>query len=201
MRSEPRLHRQVQVRHELRHARVRVDQPRRELLRMRRRVADALDAGDLGDVFEQRREVGDVVGDVAASASAAIRVDVLAEQRDLAHALVGQAGDLGQHVVERRATPPRRACTARRRSCSTCEQPSMIDTNAVAPSTRAGGRWSNFSISGKRMSTCGSPLARRAAISSRQAMQRLRAEHDVDVRRARRRSPRLPGSRRSRRRR
>jgi protein SCO1/2 len=31
----------------------------------------------------------------------------------------------------------------------------MIETKALAPSTRAGGRWSNFSISGKLMSTCG----------------------------------------------
>ena len=31
----------------------------------------------------------------------------------------------------------------------------MMLTNAVAPSTRAGGRLSNFSISGKLMSTCG----------------------------------------------
>ena len=45
-------------------------------------------------------------------------------------------------------------------------QPSMIDTNAAAPSTRGGGRWSNFSISGKLMSTCAAPVARRAANSS-----------------------------------
>ena len=32
---------------------------------------------------------------------AAVGVDVLAEQRHLAHALVGEAGDLDQHVVER----------------------------------------------------------------------------------------------------
>ena len=44
-------------------------------------------------------------------------------------------------------------------------QPSMIDTNADAPSMRGGGRWSNFSISGKRMSTCGTPVARRSRIS------------------------------------
>ena len=42
----------------------------------------------------------------------------------------------------------------------------MIDTKAVAPSTRAGGRWSNFSISGKDTSTCERPVRRRAAISS-----------------------------------
>ena len=31
-------------------------------------------------------------------------------------------------------------------------QPSIMDTNAVTPSVRATGRWSNFSISGKVMS-------------------------------------------------
>ena len=75
-----------------------VDQALRELLRVARRVADALDARDLGDVFEQHREVGDLAG---RAHRAAIGVDVLAEQRDLPHALVGEAGDLGQHVVER----------------------------------------------------------------------------------------------------
>ena len=42
----------------------------------------------------------------------------------------------------------------------------MIDTNALAPSTRGGGRWSNFSISGNEMSTCGTPVSRRARISA-----------------------------------
>ena len=64
-------------------------------------------------------------------------------------------------------------------------QPSMIDTKALPPSTRAGGRWSNFSISGKMMSTCGWPLARRALDQLRQPMQRLRAEYEIDIRRAR----------------
>ena len=45
-------------------------------------------------------------------------------------------------------------------------QPSMIDTKALAPSTRGGGRWSNFSISGKEMSTCERPDRRRASISA-----------------------------------
>ena len=40
----------------------------------------------------------------------------------------------------------------------------VIDTNADAPSTRGGGRWSNFSISGKLMSTCDRPVARRSRI-------------------------------------
>ena len=42
----------------------------------------------------------------------------------------------------------------------------MIETKALAPSTRAGGRWSNFSISGKRMSTCGAFWRSRSASSS-----------------------------------
>src|SRR5260221_2899669 len=42
----------------------------------------------------------------------------------------------------------------------------MIETNADAPSTLGAGRWSNFSISGKLVSTCGSPVARRRASSS-----------------------------------
>jgi hypothetical protein len=46
----------------------------------------------------------------------------------------------------------------------------MIDTKALAPAMRAGGRLSNFSISGKEMSTC---------------EQRLRPEHEVDIGRAR----------------
>ena len=66
---------------------------------MRRRVADALDAGDLGHVVEERREIGDLIPCVAHGA--AVRVHVLAEERHLHHALVGEVGDLGQHVVER----------------------------------------------------------------------------------------------------
>ena len=60
----------------------------------------------------------------------------------------------------------------------------MIETKALAPSTRAGGRWSNFSISGKLMSTCGRRCGVRAGEHLRQAVQRLRAEHDVDIGRA-----------------
>ena len=75
-----------------------VDQPRRHFLRMRRRVADPLDARDFRDVFEQRREVGDLA---RAAHGPAIGVDVLAEQRDFEDALVGQIRDLRQHIVER----------------------------------------------------------------------------------------------------
>jgi hypothetical protein len=60
----------------------------------------------------------------------------------------------------------------------------MIETNAEGPSARGSGRRSNFSISGKLMSTCGLPVLRRARISSGQAVQGLRAEHQVHVGRA-----------------
>ena len=40
----------------------------------------------------------------------------------------------------------------------------MIETNAVGPSARGSGRQSNFSICGKLMSTCGSPVACCASI-------------------------------------
>ncbi len=42
----------------------------------------------------------------------------------------------------------------------------MMETKAEAPSTRAGGRWSNFSISGKLMSTCGRCWRWRASSNS-----------------------------------
>ena len=61
----------------------------------------------------------------------------------------------------------------------------MIETKAVAPSTRAGGRWSNFSISGKLMSTCGRPCALALVQQLGQAVQGLRAEDHVDIGRAR----------------
>ena len=44
------------------------------------------------------REIGELAG---RAHRAAVGVDVLAQQRHFAHALVGEAGDLGEHVVER----------------------------------------------------------------------------------------------------
>ena len=80
-------------------------------------VADPLDARDLGDVLDQRREIGDLVG---AAHRAPVGVDVLARAASLLDALVGEAGDLGEHVVER----TRHFLAARVRddavACSTC---------------------------------------------------------------------------------
>ncbi len=92
------LHRQVQVVDQLGHAGIHVYQRRRELVRMAGGVTNALDARNLGHVFDQRRQIGRLA---AASHRGPIGIDILPQQRDLAHALVGQAGDLDQHVVER----------------------------------------------------------------------------------------------------
>ena len=61
-------------------------------------------------------------------------------------------------------------------------QPSMIETNAVAPSARGSGRRSNFSISGKLTSTTDAAVTPQFGEHLRQAMDRLRAEHEVDER-------------------
>ncbi|MCY1360835.1 hypothetical protein D9M69_474800 [compost metagenome] len=78
---------------------MRGDQRVGELQRVRGGVADALDAVDLGDHADQLGEIGDapVMG------GAAVAVDVLPEQGDFPHAVLGQVDDLGEHVVERPA--------------------------------------------------------------------------------------------------
>jgi hypothetical protein len=96
------LHRQVQVAHQLGHLGVGVDQALRELVGVAGGVADALDAGDLGHVLEQQREVGDLG---RAAHGAAVGVDVLAQQRDFL-ARPGRPGRrLDQHVVKAAARP------------------------------------------------------------------------------------------------
>ena len=66
---------------------------------MRGREADALDARNRRDVVDQSREIG--AG--CRPPSRRVGVDVLAEQRDLAHALAREVRDLVQHLLERAA--------------------------------------------------------------------------------------------------
>ena len=94
-----RLHRQVQEVRELGHVAIGLDQRVAELQRMRSGEADAADAVDFGDGADQQREVRDL----ALAIRAAVGVDVLAEQVDLAHALRGELRDFDQHVLERAA--------------------------------------------------------------------------------------------------
>ena len=60
----------------------------------------------------------------------------------------------------------------------------MIETKALGAVGRGRGRWSNFSISGKLMSTMRHAVAPAALDHFRQAMQGLRSEHQIHIGRA-----------------
>ena len=94
-----RLHRQVQEVGQLRHVAVGVHQRVAELQRVRGGEADAADAVDLGYGADQQAQVRDF----AVAVGPAIGVDVLAQQVDLAHALGGELRHFHQHVLERPA--------------------------------------------------------------------------------------------------
>ncbi|MPM32516.1 hypothetical protein SDC9_79079 [bioreactor metagenome] len=76
------------------------DQARRELVRVAGGVANAFDAGNVRDVFQQQCKVGDLAG---VAHLAQVSIDVLAEQVDFLHALVGQTCHFHQHVFKRSA--------------------------------------------------------------------------------------------------
>ena len=84
--------------HQLRDARMGLDQSRREFLRVRRRVANAFNARDFGDIFQQQRKIGAIGFAVDRRAPG---VDVLAEQRHFFDALGSQFCNFRQHIVER----------------------------------------------------------------------------------------------------
>ena len=87
---------------ELRDGRVGVDQSLGEFLWMRGGVADTLDAGDFRDVFQEQRKVGAVARAILAAAdAAAVRVHVLAEQGHLLHAQERQLRHFREHIFER----------------------------------------------------------------------------------------------------
>ena len=94
------LHGQVQVADQLGNLGVGLDQARRELVGVAGGKAQALDAGNLGHVFQQQGKVGHL-GAIAHGAT--VGVHVLAQQGDFFHALVGQAGNFHQHIIERAA--------------------------------------------------------------------------------------------------
>ncbi|MNS74375.1 hypothetical protein D3C72_1078500 [compost metagenome] len=84
---------------QLRHIAERIDQRIAELQRVRGGETDATDTIDLGDGADQQAEVGQL----AVAMGAAVGVDVLAEQVDLAHALRRKLCHLHHHVLERAA--------------------------------------------------------------------------------------------------
>ncbi|MCW0417490.1 hypothetical protein NB689_003244 [Xanthomonas sacchari] len=99
------LHRQVQIVGQLRHVAVGLHQRVAEFQRMRGGEADAADALDLRDAADQQAQVGvlRLLAGLGVGVGAAVGVDVLAEQVDLAHALRGELCHFHQHVLERAA--------------------------------------------------------------------------------------------------
>ncbi len=74
---------------QLGHLGIGVDQALCEFFRMAGDEADAFDAVEFCNVFDQQRKVRDF----AVGHGAAICIHILAQQRDFLHALRGQAGD------------------------------------------------------------------------------------------------------------
>ena len=108
---------------------------------------DAVDGRDQAQQFGERT-------DLAVMRGAAVSVDVLAEQVDLAHALRRQLGDFEQHVVARAAHFF--AAGVRHHAEGAVFVAAFHDRHECGrPSARGSGRRSNFSISGKLMSTTG----------------------------------------------
>ncbi len=147
---------------------------------MRSGVADTLDAGDLGDVLDEQRQVCLFF---AVGHCAPVGVDVLAEQRDLADALRGQSGNLGQYVVER----------ARDLLSAGVGHDAVSAELAAAFHDRHEGRRAVHLGWGQvveflyfREGNVDLRLAEPAPFCDqlRKAMERLRTEYDVDVRRA-----------------
>ncbi len=93
-RARPRLQRQVDVLAERGQARVGGDHVLAHVLRVRARVADALDARHGVDPLEQLREADPALERQVA----AVAVDVLAEQRHLDHPVAGQPLHFGDQL-------------------------------------------------------------------------------------------------------
>ena len=130
-----RLQRQVQV---LAHARAlghRRDRLGPQVLRVRRREADALDAVDR---VERAQQIGELRAELPGAEVAAVGVDVLAEQRDLDDAVSGELLDLGTMSPMRRLTSrPRTDGTMQ--NAQELSQPIWIVTQAAWSTSRRAG--------------------------------------------------------------
>ena len=116
---------------------------------------------------------------------AVVGVDVLAEQRDLAHAR-GDQPRASATTAATGARTRRRAYRARRRRCRTCRSPPARTGRRTTPRAARRGRQVVELVLG-RGTRC-RPRARRARLGEqlRQAMVALRPDDDVDRGRARR---------------
>ena len=194
----PRLQRQVQV---LAHAVAlghRRDRLGPEVLRVRRREADALDAVDR---VERAQQVGELRAALPGAEVAAVRVDVLAEQRDLDHAVGGELLDLVHDVAHAAAdlAAAHRGHDAERARVVAADldrDPRRVVDARAGPAAPTG---TPRAPRGSRRSAPSARGPRAAASAARREV--VGAEHDVDVRRPAPRSgrgPSGPGSRRPR---
>ena len=83
--------------HQLGQPAVRFDQPGCHFLWMRGGVADALNARDVVDIFQQHGKVGDLA---RVTHGSKVGIDVLSEQCDFFDPLVGEVSDLGQDILK-----------------------------------------------------------------------------------------------------
>ena len=124
------------------------------------------------------------ISDEPSVSAGAVSVHVLAEQRHFTHALVGEAGDFGQHVVQR----ARHFFAARVRHDAVAAVLAATfhdrDERARAVDTRRRQVVELFDFR-KRDVDLGAAAFAALVDHLRQTVQRLRAEHQVDVRRAR----------------
>ena len=166
--------------HQLGDAGIGLDQARRELVGVAGGVAQALDARDVGNVFQQQREVGDLG---AVAHLAAVGVDVLAQQRDFLDALVGQTGDLDQHVVKRPADLF--AARVRHDAVAAVLGAAFHDADEGRGALDLG-RWQVVELFdfGKADVNLRAPLACAGRQQFGEAVQGLRAEHQVHIGRA-----------------
>ena len=146
---------------------------------MRCGVADAIDAGDRGHVVQQLGEIDAI----AAVRLAAVGVDVLAQQIHFANAAPGESGHFADHVIQ----GPRHFLTAGvgHHAETTVLAATLHNRHEGARSLDAGfGKAVEFLDFGEAdVDDNGAALAP-CIEHLRQAVQGLRAEHEVHIRRA-----------------
>ena len=128
---------------------------------------------------------------------ASVGIHVLSQQRDFFHPLSGEIGRFGEYVIQVAGKFLPRGCKAQRRKVQYLLHPSMMEIKATGPSARGSGNRSNFSISGKEISTTGLPVCCASSYNPGSRCKVCGTEYDVDIRRSFVESLSLPGWRRN----
>ena len=162
------------------------NQRRRELVGVAGGVAQALNARNLGHVFQQGGKVGHLgaQGRLSADHARAVGVDVLPQQGDFFHALIGQSGHFNQHVFKRAADLF--ASGVGHHAVAAIFRTAFHDADKGGGAVHARGRQVVKLFDFRK-----ADIDLRAILGIargqhlRQAVQRLRAKHHVHIRRAR----------------